>query len=748
MVAPFIMDEQNINLKQYRERLICNVAQVDDIFENCMNEALELLSPQGIGAYLDGASAVCGLGRGTELVLIFLQGVPSVAHAVGEEIIPEVVDITILFSTTANGKAINPFLSILPAVARRLEEPRLLREYFVLIGRMAKEAGGGLIPLLQNSDFLLNQIALGGLKNWIEYGLRGYRYQPHRIGDYFSLQSADSRAALQRERRGTLYVDNERKLELFLYALWELEQECHPYSLAFDSLRKPLPYIDRKGFHLPDVYEALNGVAGIDRFRALIAHLAAHRLFTKPYIADNYSPFQQLAIETFEDARVEALAMQRFPGLRRLWMALHPIPAEGECSDEYSCIRHELTMLSRALLDPDHPYTAPKLLEYVQRFHQCMTQDPHDGKLAIELGIKYLTAIQTPAFRQPKVWFKDTEVSYRDDNRYMWLFLEDTDDEDDFHSDHAAANPRAAAQEEHTRFSRHHVEWDYQSNSYRPDWVTVYESLQESGNADDIDKLLEKNQLLAKRLKKIVDLLKPQQPKRIRYQEEGTELDLDIAIRAMVDYRAGVTPDPRIHMSQEHAGRDIAVTLLLDLSASINETPAGCDSTVRELSQEAVSLLAWAIDELGDPFAIAGFASNTRHEVRYLHFKSFNERWGDVPKARLAAMEGGYSTRMGAAIRHAGHYLGKRPNDKKLLLILTDGEPADIDVKDPEYLLHDTKKAVDEIAAEGVFTHCISLDPKADEYVSSIFGKNGYAVIDHVNKLPEQLPKLFMSLTR
>ncbi len=458
------------------------------------------------------------------------------ARVVREEIIPEVVEMTTLFSTIANGKAI-PFLSKLPAVARRLEEPRLLREYFALIERMAKEASGGLIPLLQNS------------------------------------------------------------------------------------------------------------------------------------------PFQQLVIETFEDARVEALAIQRFPGLRRLWMALHPIPAAAECTDEYSCIRHELTMLSRALLDPDYPYTAPKLLEFVERFHQRMAEDLHDGKLAVELGIKYLTAIHTPAFRQSKVWFKDTEVSYRDDNRYMWLFLEDTDDEDDFHSDHATANPRAAAEEEQTRFSRHHVEWDYQTNSYRPDWVTVYESLQESGNAGEIDKLLQKNQLLAKRLKKIVDLLKPQQPRRIRYQEEGSALDLDIAIRAMVDYRAGVTPDSRIHMSQEHAGRDIAVTLLLDLSASINETPAGCDSTVRELSQEAVSLLAWAIDQLGDPFAIAGFASNTRHEVRYLHFKGFNEPWSDVPKARLAAMEGGYSTRMGAAI----------------------------DVKDPEYLLHDTKKAVDEVAVEGVF---------------------------------------------
>jgi len=244
-----------------------------------------------------------------------------------------------------------------------------------------------------------------------------------------------------------------------------------------------------------------------------------------------------------------------------------------------------------------------------------------------------------------------------------------------------------------------------------------------------------------------VDLLKPQQHVRERFQEEGEQLDLDIAIRSMVEYKSGTTPDPRIHIRHRTDGRDIAVTLLLDLSESIKETPKGCNQSILELSQEAVSLLAWAIDELGDPFAIAGFASNTRHDVRYQHIKGFNEPWGTTPKSRLAAMEGGYSTRMGAAIRHAGHYLHKRSNDKKLLFVLTDGEPSDIDVQDPQYLHADTKKAVEELHSKGVTCYCISLDPHADDYVSNIFGSH-YTVIDHIGKLPEQLPRLFMSLTR
>jgi nitric oxide reductase activation protein len=234
---------------------------------------------------------------------------------------------------------------------------------------------------------------------------------------------------------------------------------------------------------------------------------------------------------------------------------------------------------------------------------------------------------------------------------------------------------------------------------------------------------------------------------RIRYQEEGSELDLDIAVRSLIDLKSGSMPDPRINMSHEHDGRSVAVSLLLDLSASLADVPSGCEQSKLELSQEAVSLLAWAIEQIGDPFAIGGFHSNTRHEVRYLHIKGFKEKWSDDVKGRLAAMEAGYSTRMGAAMRHAGHFLSHQGADKKLLLILTDGEPSDIDTKDERLLIEDARIAVRELDQKGIYTYCINLDPKADEYVANIFG-NHYMVIDNIAKLPERLPKLFMRLTK
>jgi nitric oxide reductase activation protein len=80
-------------------------------------------------------------------------------------------------------------------------------------------------------------------------------------------------------------------------------------------------------------------------------------------------------------------------------------------------------------------------------------------------------------------------------------------------------------------------------------------------------------------------------------------------------------------------------------------------------------------------------------------------------------------------------------------LILTDGEPSDIDVHDDRLLIEDSRKAVQEADQEGIYTYCINLDPNADDYVRDVFG-NQYTVIDRVERLPEQLPKLFMALTK
>jgi len=173
----------------------------------------------------------------------------------------------------------------------------------------------------------------------------------------------------------------------------------------------------------------------------------------------------------------------------------------------------------------------------------------------------------------------------------------------------------------------------------------------------------------------------------------------------------------------------------------------GTFTSVLDLSREATVLLADAMSQIGDPFAIHGFSSNGRHEVEYFRLKDFDRPYDDGAKERLAGMRGQLSTRMGAALRHAGQFLRLRRSARKLVLLVTDGEPSDIDVRDPLYLRADTKKAVQSLARLGIHTFCMTLDPKADDYVKQVFGERNYMVVDHIDRLPEKLPLLYMRVT-
>lgn len=740
-----------------RQKLQCKFARVQSVFDDCMADAHQHLSAAGIDAYIEGANAISRSGRGEEPVLVYLEEMPQVAAQLGEGVIEEVVTFTRTLAKSPNSKAIPNFLQSLGAAARALESRELFTGYLNLVVQTAIRTSPKVhgidsmytspcLPDFLNSvPHLLSQISLGGIKNWVDYGVLAYPNDPDRQQEYFQLKSADSRAVMQRERHGTLFTDSERKLDLYLRGLWQNDALFVPYSLALDEIRKPVPYLNEQGLHLPDVYDDLpNGVRGIDRYRALLAHLSAHRRWTTPLIADNLSPFQRMAVEAFEDARVEYLAIREFPGLRTLWCKLHPVPLENiEQQEGVSYIRHRLALLSRALLDPAHAYQNPTILKYATLFNELMAKGGTCTADIQILGVKFITETKVAGDSSGKVYFDDTEVDYRDDNRMMWLFIEEGDEE----TFEERPRPPVESEDEFKVPPRMYPEWDYSAEHYRPDWVSVYEHLQPKGNAAHIDQLLAKHSALAKRLKKIIDLLKPQNKVRIRYQEEGAELDLDVAVRSLIDFKSGAQPDTRINMSHRHDGRSVAVSLLLDLSASLADVPEGCTQSKLELSQEAVSLLAWAVDQMGDPLAIGGFHSDTRHNVRFWHFKGYNESWGDEVKGRLAGMEANFSTRMGAAIRHAGHYLGHQQADKKLLLVLTDGEPADIDTGDARLLIEDARVAVRELDQENIYTYCINLDPKADEYVADIFGKN-YAVIDNIARLPERLPQLFMSLVK
>ncbi|MGR2913077.1 hypothetical protein [Acidithiobacillus ferrivorans] len=139
---------------------------------------------------------------------------------------------------------------------------------------------------------------------------------------------------------------------------------------------------------------------------------------------------------------------------------------------------------------------------------------------------------------------------------------------------------------------------------------------------------------------------------------------------------------------------------------------------------------------------------NQKAFVEFCKFKDFYTSYDDKVKGRLADMTGQLSTRMGATLRHAGHLLDQHPSQKTLILLLTDGEPADNDVRDPQCLRFATNKTVEDINRKGIRTFCLLLDLYADEYVLMIFRQLNYLVLDHVDKMPGKLPQLYISMTK
>jgi uncharacterized protein YegL len=750
-------------LSERRAQLDCAFTEIDAVFADCMVEAQALLSAPALDAYIESARFLGKMGRGVEPLLIFLQSWPQIASVTGESALPAVMNTVRGINQSPNGRAIAPFLQSLPAVARRLPTPESLQHYLDLSLQLLQQTSGSihgihktyaspcLIAFFEHAPEVLQFLSIDGMRIWAQYGVRHYNHHPEQQQQYFALLSSDSRAVLQRERHGTLLVDHVRKLELYLLALWQDQAMLVPYSTIAET-RAMQPYYDALGIRLPDVYDDTPTVTGLDRYRAALAHMAAHRRWSSAIYADNYSPAQRLAIECFEDARVDALSLRLYPGLRPIFLALNPAPASDACNPRtHSCLRHRLAMLARALLcatpgpsaASEHAYTDPVMLEHVSRWRAVMqTGDSSTSEMAA-LAITYLAKTRCQSDQLPTTWFVDSPLDYRDDNRQLWKFHELSDDEESFDTHVQTVD----AQQLQSLPPRHYAEWDYLTQSYRPDWVSLFEGLHPAGQASHIDRVLDKHRALAKRLKRMLDLLKPHERVRLRYQEEGSELDLDLAVRAFTDLKARSQPDVRICESQRSNGRSIAVTLLLDLSESLNDKVPGSAQSILELSQEAVALLAWTVEQLGDPLAIAGFHSNSRHDVRYLHIKGFGEHWGDAVKSRLAAMKAGYSTRMGAAMRHAAHTLSNQKTDTKLLLMLTDGCPSDVDVSNEALLVQDARQAVKELTTQGITTYCISLDAKADAYVRDIFGKQ-YTVVDRIDTLPEKLPKLFMRLTK
>ncbi len=763
-----------------------------EVLRASWNEAARVFSSRGLDNYLKGAVALHHLGRGEELVVSYLQKVPDVCRAIGEEVLPDLVNFLLGMASKTSGHVLTLIVGTAPLAAQRLGDGQLFRSYLSVLEIMLAQAPRGLRPMLENLDRLLTQLTLGGLRRWVQWGAQAYKSDFEGQLGYFSLSSPDALGVLQQERKGTLFVDVQRRLNIYLRAMWGRDFFLRPTAGDYESREGLKPYIERHVIHVADAFDdhqpgggetPAEAVSGLSIYRAAANHCAAHLVYTAgPLSMQALNTTQMAIIEVIEDARVEELACRDFPNMRSAWLALHP-PLDVT---RQATVGDLLNRLARALLETQASDPHPWVRRGVELFRS--EQDLHDHQLSWNIGVALAHELEVVGLPGFNARTDGLRAVYRDDNRTVWhseaydleAALESTwqprqvrknvslmemvnevnnefagDDAGEvwvlqtpFYLDQEGVSINELEGREPLAQPCHYNEWDYQLQLERPSWATVLERRPPLGDVALVENTITDNKPVISRLKFLIESMIPQGMQRIRRVEDGDELDINAAIRALIDIRLGQQPDPRIMMRYKRSVRDLAVMVLLDMSESSNDKVRGQDSSIMDLTRSATVLLSDALERIGDPFALHGFCSDGRHDVHYYRFKDFEQPYDDLVKARLAGLKGAYSTRMGAALRHAAVQLRQQPQRKKILFVITDGEPADNDVRDPQYLRHDTKRAVEELAREGITVYALSLDPHADQYVSHIFGAKNFTVIDRVERLPERLPMLYMGLTR
>lgn len=231
-----------------------------------------------------------------------------------------------------------------------------------------------------------------------------------------------------------------------------------------------------------------------------------------------------------------------------------------------------------------------------------------------------------------------------------------------------------------------------------------------------------------------------------RGQPDGEELDVDAWVRH-VACSTHLRSDPPVFARRTRGERSLATLLLADLSLS-TDAHVSDDARVIDVIRDALHVFGEALHGAGDPFAMLGFSSVRRANVRIHQLKGFDETWGPLQRARVGAIRPGYYTRMGAAIRLATRRLSDRPERQRLLLILTDGKPNDIDVYEGRWGIEDTRHAVQEARAAGLLAYCLSIDEQAHDYLPHLFGPRGWSLVRRPAELPSRLAAVYARLTR
>ena len=292
---------------------------------------------------------------------------------------------------------------------------------------------------------------------------------------------------------------------------------------------------------------------------------------------------------------------------------------------------------------------------------------------------------------------------------------------------------------EHGKGIHVYDEWDYRRQGYRKRWALLRESDATGGNLTFSQEVSHRYGGMIQGIKRQFERIRLEQTL-LRRQKEGDRVDLDAAVEAFTDRRAGLHPSERVFMSLTRDKRDIAAAFLIDLSGSTK-------GWINEMERTSLLILSEALQVLKDQFAIYGFSGRTRKRCELFRIKGFEEPYADPIKARIAGLKALDYTRLGPPIRHLTRIINQVEHRTRLLITLSDGKPDDYDGYKGEYGIEDTRQALIEAKRSGIHPFCITIDKAEHSYLSHMYGAVNYVFIDNIQDLPVKIPQIYRKLT-
>jgi nitric oxide reductase NorD protein len=280
-------------------------------------------------------------------------------------------------------------------------------------------------------------------------------------------------------------------------------------------------------------------------------------------------------------------------------------------------------------------------------------------------------------------------------------------------------------------------EWDWRAQAYRIPGAQVRLQPAPSGDAEWVATTERQHAATLRSVEKRFAMLRATRV-RLRRQEEGDDIDLDHWTDARADFRAGLPLDQALYQAWRTERRDLAVGLLADISGSTDGWVAGRRRVI-DVEREALLIVCRALAVLRERFSVQAFSGEGAYNVELFAVKRFDEPMSPLVDRRIAGLEPGNQTRLGAALRHATTLLRKETARHRLLVLVSDGKPNDVDAYEGRYGIEDTRMAVIEARGSGVFPFCLTVDRQAAKYLPHLFGRGQYALLAHPERLADVL---------